>query len=119
MFKNEIIERNKNIKRNFSVVFDFILFIYNVYNFYFLLLLYIMAKSRKNVLKSVNSGLTSVGRVAKGVAKKSMPIINKSVSAVYDTMGKGFDLGVQSIKSLNKRSRKIAGGRRRRGTRRR
>jgi hypothetical protein len=122
MFKNEIIERNKNIKRNFSVVFDFILFIYNLYNFYFLLLLYIMAKSRKNrslSLKSVNSGLTSVGRVAKGVAKKSMPIINKSVSAVYDTMGKGFDLGVQSIKSLNKRSRKIAGGRRRRGTRRR
>jgi hypothetical protein len=74
-----------------------------------------MAKSRKNVLKSVNSGLTSVGRVA----KKSLPIINKGVSAVYDTMGKGFDLGVQSIQSVSKRSRKIAGGRRRKSTRRR
>jgi hypothetical protein len=77
-----------------------------------------MAKSRKNVLKSVNSGLTSVGKVAKGVAKQSMPIINKGVSAVYDTMGKGFDLGVQSIKSVTKRSRKIAGGSRRRRSRR-
>jgi len=77
-----------------------------------------MAKSRKNVLKSVNSGLTTVGKVAKGVAKQSMPIINKGVSAVYDTMGKGFDLGVQSIKSVTKRTRKIAGGSRRRRSRR-
>lgn len=77
-----------------------------------------MAKSRKNVLKSVNSGLTTVGKVAKGVAKQSMPIINKGVSVVYDTMGKGFDLGVQSIKSVTKRSRKIAGGSRRRRSRR-
>ena len=77
-----------------------------------------MAKSRKNVLKSVNSGLTTVGKVAKGVAKQSMPIINKGVSAVYDTMGNGFDLGVQSIKSVTKRSRKIAGGSRRRRSRR-
>jgi hypothetical protein len=115
MFKNEIIERNKNIKRNFSVVFDFILFIYNVYNFYFLLLLYIMAKSRKNVLKPVTSGLTSVGRVA----KKSLPIIDKGVSSIYDTMGKGFDLGVKSVKSVSKRTRKIAGGRRRKSNRRR
>jgi hypothetical protein len=74
-----------------------------------------MAKSRKNVLKSVNSGLTSVGRVA----KKSLPVINKGVSSIYDTMGKGFDLGVKSVKSLSKRSRKIAGGRRRSGSRRR
>ncbi len=75
-----------------------------------------MAKSRKNVLKSVNSGLTSVGKVAKGVAKQSFPVIDKTVTAVYDTMGKGFDLGVKSVKSV----RKIAGGtrRRRRGSRR-
>ena len=38
-----------------------------------------MAKSRKNrslSLKSVNKGLTTVGRVAKGVAKKSIPLID-------------------------------------------
>ena len=73
-----------------------------------------MPKSRKNVLKSVNSGLTSVGKAAKSVAKQSFPIIDKSVTAVYDTMGKGFDLGVKSIKSV----KKIAGGSRRRRTRR-
>jgi hypothetical protein len=73
-----------------------------------------MAKSRKNVLKSVNSGLTIVGREA----KKSLPIINKGVSSIYDTMGEGFDLGVKSVKSVTK-SRKIAGGRRRKSNRRR
>ena len=73
-----------------------------------------MPKSRKNVLKSVNSGLTSVGKAAKSVAKQTFPIIDKSVTAVYDTMGKGFDLGVKSVKSV----RKIAGGSRRRRTRR-
>jgi len=79
-----------------------------------------MAKSRKNrslSLKSVNKGLTSVGRVAKGVAKKSIPLIDKGVSAVYETMGKGFDLGVQGVKSISKSSRKIAGGGKRRKTR--
>jgi len=85
-----------------------------------------MTKSRKNKsislksvnkgLKSVNKGLMSVGRVAKGVAKKSIPIIDKGVTAVYDTMGKGFNLGVQSI---SKKTRKIAGGKRRRTNRRR
>lgn len=76
-----------------------------------------MAKSRKNIFKSVNSGLTTVGKVAKGVAKQSFPVIDKSVTAVYDTMGKGFDLGVKSVKSITK-GRKIAGGSRRRKTRR-
>ena len=74
-----------------------------------------MAKSRKNVLKSVNSGLTIVGREA----KKSLPIIDKGVSSIYDTMGEGFDLGVKTVKSVTKRTRKIAGGRRRKSTRRR
>lgn len=76
-----------------------------------------MAKSRKNKslsLKSVNKGLTTVGKVAKGVAKKSIPLIDKGVSAVYETMGKGFDLGVQGVKSVAKGTRKIAGGGRRR-----
>jgi hypothetical protein len=76
-----------------------------------------MAKSRKNrsiSLKSVNKSLITVGKVAKGVAKKSVPIIDKGVSAVYETMGKGFNLGVQGVKSVTKTSRKISGGSRRR-----
>jgi len=80
-----------------------------------------MAKSRKNrslSLKSVNKGLTTVGSVAKGVAKKSLPLIDKGVSAVYDTMGKGFDLGVQGVKSVTKGTRKISGGSSRRRSRR-
>jgi hypothetical protein len=76
-----------------------------------------MPKSRKNVLKSVNSGLTSVGKAAKSVAKQTFPIIDKSVTAVYDTMGKGFDLGVKSVKSVTK-GRKMSGGRKYRRTRR-
>ena len=81
-----------------------------------------MAKSRKNrslSFKSVNKGLTTVDRVAKGVAKKSIPLIDKGVSAVYETMGKGFDLGVQGVKSISKGTRKIAGGSRRRRSHRR
>jgi hypothetical protein len=79
-----------------------------------------MAKSRKNrslSLKSVNKSLTTVGSVAKGVAKKSLPLIDKSVSAVYETMGKGFDLGIQGVKSISKGTRKSAGGSRRRRSR--
>jgi hypothetical protein len=64
-----------------------------------------MAKSRKNrslSLKSVNKGLTTVGSVAKGVAKQSVPVIEKGVSAVYGTMATGFNLGVKGVKTVAK-----------------
>ena len=96
-----------------------------------------MAKSRKNsvmktlkktankTLPAVNSGLKKVGTTAKNVAKASMPIVERGVSAVYGTMATGLDLGVKGVKSVAKgitkrkhsRSRTLAGGRRHRRTR--
>jgi hypothetical protein len=72
-----------------------------------------MAKSRKNnILKSVektsnkvlpvvDNGLQTVGTTAKDVAKVSLPIVEKGVSAVYGTMATGFNLGVKGVKGVN------------------
>jgi hypothetical protein len=72
-----------------------------------------MGKSRKNsILKSVqktsnkvlpvvDTGLKTVGTTAKDVAKISIPIVEKGVSAVYGTMATGFNLGVKGVKGVN------------------
>jgi hypothetical protein len=60
-------------------------------------------------LPIVDKGLQNVGSVAKGVAVKSVPVIEKGVSAVFGTMATGFDLGVKGvargIKSVSKKMR--------------
>jgi hypothetical protein len=73
-----------------------------------------MAKSRKNnILKSVektsskvlpvvDKGLQNVGSTAKDVAKTSIPIVEKGVSAVYGTMATGFNLGIKGVKGVTK-----------------
>ena len=82
-----------------------------------------LAKSIKNttnkVLPAVDNGLKTVGNVTKTLVKKSVPVVEKGVSAVYGTMSTGFDLGVKGVKSVansvkmsKKRSHK-KGGRRR------
>ena len=94
-----------------------------------------MAKSRRNVrgvmktlkrttaraLPVVDNGLKTVGMATKGVVKKSIPIVEKGVSAVYGTMATGFDLGIKGVKKVAKgvkartmRSRSLAGGKSRR-----
>ena len=72
-----------------------------------------MGKSRKNsILKSVqkssnkilpvvDTGLKTVGSTAKDVAKLSVPIVEKGVSAVYGTMATGFNLGLKGVKGVN------------------
>ena len=72
-----------------------------------------MTKSRKNsILKSVektsnkvlpvvDDGLKTVGSTAKDVAKISLPIVEKGVSAVYGTMATGFNLGVKGVKGVS------------------
>ena len=72
-----------------------------------------MAKSRKNnILKSVektsskvlpvvDKGLKTVGTTAKDVAKISLPVVEKGVSAVYGTMATGFNLGVKGVKGVS------------------
>ena len=78
-----------------------------------------MAKSRKNnILKSVektstkvlpvvDKGLKNVGTTAKDVAKVSLPIVEKGVSAVYGTMATGFDLGVKGVKGVSSAAKGI------------
>ena len=94
-----------------------------------------MTKSRKNrksnILKSlsanalpaVGKGLKTVGVLAKGVAKKSVPIVEQGVSVVYGTMAKGLDLGVKGAKTvasgLNKMSTRRRRSSKRRSSRRR
>ena len=72
-----------------------------------------MAKSRKNnILKSiektsnqllpvVDKSLKTVGTTAKDVAKISLPVVEKGVSAVYGTMATGFNLGVKGVKGVS------------------
>jgi hypothetical protein len=71
-----------------------------------------MAKSRKNnILKSVqktsskvlpvvDESLKTVGTTAKDVAKISLPVVEKGVSAIYGTMATGFNLGVKGVKGV-------------------
>jgi hypothetical protein len=72
-----------------------------------------MTKSRKNsILKSVqktsnkvlpvvDKGLKTVGTTAKDVAKISIPVVEKGVSAIYGTMATGFNLGVKGVKGVS------------------
>lgn len=87
-----------------------------------------MTKTSKSVLPVVDKSLKTVGTLAKGVAKSSIPIVEKGVSAVYGTMATGFNLGVKGASTVAKgitkvkrsrkasrgRSRKVAGGKSRR-----
>jgi len=57
-------------------------------------------KNSKKVLPSVDKGLLKVGETAKDVAKISLPIVEKGVSAVYGTMATGFNLGVKGVKGV-------------------
>jgi len=75
----------------------------------------------KNVSKSlpvVNNGLKTASYLAKGLAKKTVPVVEEGVSAVYDTMHTGFNLGVKGAKNVGKGikslKKTISGGKRRR-----
>lgn len=67
-----------------------------------------MAKTRSNrksgalPMVMVNKGLNVIGATAKGVANKSVPVVEKGVSAVYGTMATGFDLGVKGVSNVAK-----------------
>jgi hypothetical protein len=84
-----------------------------------------MAKSRKNrsssILKNitkttvsafpvVGKGLTKVGDVAKGVASKSAPVVERGVSSVYGTLASGFNLGAKSLSLGAKGLKSVAKG---------
>jgi hypothetical protein len=76
-----------------------------------------IVSTSKKALPAVNKGLKKVGVAAKDVAQKSVPIVEKGVSVVYGTMARGFDLGVQGVKNMNKKMSKKRNSRRNRKTR--
>ena len=83
-----------------------------------------IVSTSKKALPVVNKGLKNFGSTAKEVAIKSAPIVEKGVSVVYGTMAKGFDLGIQGVKTvakgMSKRRHSKKGGRKgKRHTRRR
>lgn len=83
-----------------------------------------VGKGLKKALPVVGKGLKKVGTAAKDVAVASAPIVEKGVSLVYGTMAKGFDLGVQGVKTVakgmsKKRGSKKGGRKSKRCTRRR
>ena len=61
-----------------------------------------IVSTSKKALPVVGKGLKKVGTAAKDVAVASAPILEKGVSVVYGTMAKGFDLGVQGVKTISK-----------------
>ena len=74
-------------------------------------------RSKKNFLKKitntgkraipvVETGLKTVGKTAKVVAVKSVPIVEKGVSKIYSTMVRGFDLGVKGLNSKMTKSKR-------------
>lgn len=79
----------------------------------------IVKSTNKNVQKAlpvVNDGLKTAGIVARGVAKETIPIVEKGVSAVYGTINSGFNLGSAGVKNIGKgikSLRKQKGGSRR------
>jgi hypothetical protein len=65
--------------------------------------------TKRNIFKSirtttskavpmVTSGLKKVGSTVVNVTKKTAPIIEKGVGAIYNTLASGFDLGVKGVK---------------------
>ena len=61
-----------------------------------------ITKTATKVIPIVGDGLKKVGSTAKGLAKTSVPIIEKGVSAVYKTMSTGLDLGIKGAHSVAK-----------------
>ena len=60
----------------------------------------------ENAIPVVKTGLKTVGKTAKVVAVKAVPIVEKGVSSVYNTMVTGYDLGVKGVKQFSaKKSR--------------
>ena len=64
--------------------------------------------SSKKLTPAVNDGLKTAGVVAKDVAKETIPIVEKGVSAVYGTLASGFNLGVSGAKNVAKGVDKIS-----------
>lgn len=86
-----------------------------------------LKRTASKTLPVVDTGLKTVGIAATGVAKKTVPVIEKGVSVVYGTMATGLDLGLTGAKTISNRvrsskrrsHRRLSGGKKTRKHRRR
>lgn len=62
-----------------------------------------LKKTSSRVLPVVNKGLSKVGTFTKGAVKTSIPVVTKGVAAVYNSIARGFNLGVKGARSASKR----------------
>jgi len=60
----------------------------------------------ENAIPVVKTGLKTVGNTAKVVAVKTVPVVEKGVSGVYNTMVTGFDLGVKGVEQFSSKRRR-------------
>ena len=58
------------------------------------------SKQAEKALPVINNNLKDAGIMAKDVAKETIPIVEKGVSAVYGTMATGFNLGIKGAKNV-------------------
>jgi hypothetical protein len=72
-------------------------------------------KSSKNSIHMVTSGLKKVGSTVVNVTKTAVPVVEKGVGVIYDTLSSGFNLGVKGVKKginfVSKKSKKNRGKR--------
>jgi len=65
------------------------------------------SRTAEKALPVVNEGLKTAGITAKNVAKETIPIVEKGVSAVYGTMATGFNLGVKGVENVAKGAKNL------------
>lgn len=70
------------------------------------------SKNVKNALPIINKNIKNTGVVIKDVAKETLPIVEKGVSAVYGTMATGFNLGVKGAKVVSNKIKSVSKKRR-------
>jgi len=63
----------------------------------------LIRSSRKNieyVLPFMKTNFSNARSIAKGVAKETIPVVEKGVEKVYGTMSTGFNLGIKGAKNV-------------------
>jgi nicotinamide mononucleotide (NMN) deamidase PncC len=58
------------------------------------------SKTAEKALPVINNNLKNAGVLSKDVAKETIPVVEKGVSAVYGTMATGFNLGIKGAKNV-------------------
>ena len=74
-------------------------------------------KNSKKPIRMVTSGLKRVGSTVVNVTKGAVPMVEKGVGTIYDTLTSGFNLGVKGVKKGINFVGKSTKGRKSRGRR--